>query len=55
MLFGGRVPFVVRPRPSYHVSVGECYVGDDELMWEKITEIVRFKIGGPPVFTFELR
>lgn len=53
-LFGGRMPFVVRPRMGYHVFVGACYVVDEELMWGKVTERVRFKRGGPPVQTFEL-
>lgn len=55
VFFGGRLPFMVRPRPDHHVFVGDCYVRDDELMWGKMTEKVRFRRGGPPVFTFELR
>lgn len=52
-LFGGRMPFVVRRRGSHHVFVGACYVVDEELMWGKVTERVRFNRGGPPVRTYE--
>lgn len=54
-LFGGRMPFVLRPRLDHHLLVGDCYIRDDNLMWGKMTERVRFKRGGPPVSTFELR
>lgn len=53
-LFGGRMPFVVRRMENHHVFVGSCYVVDEELMWGKVTERVRFNRGGPPVRTFEL-
>lgn len=53
-LFGGRMPFVLRRRADHHVFVGSCYVVDEELMWGKVTEKVRFGRGGPPVRTFEL-
>ena len=55
VLFGGRMPFVLRRRPDHHVFVGDCYIRDDDLMWGKMTERVRFRRGGPPVSTFELR
>ena len=55
VLFGGRLPFIVRPRHDHHILVGNCYVRDDDLMWGKVTENVRFRKGGPPLFTFELR
>jgi hypothetical protein len=54
VLFGGRMPFVVHPRSDHQVFVSNCYVRNDELMWEKITEKVRYKRGGPTVCTFEL-
>ena len=53
-LFGGRMPFVVRHMGTHHLFVGACYVVDDELMWGKVTEKVRFNRGGPPVQTFEI-
>jgi hypothetical protein len=40
---------------NYHTLVGTCYLVDEELMWGKVTEIVRYRRGGPPVATFELR
>jgi hypothetical protein len=56
VFFGGRLPFVIRPRAGHHVFVGSCYVRDDELMWGTETEKIKFeKPGSAPVFTFELR
>ena len=55
VLFGGRLPFVVRPKGDHHVFVGSCYVADDQIMWGAVTEMVINNRGGPPRFTFELR
>ncbi|KAK1968621.1 HET domain-containing protein [Colletotrichum sublineola] len=53
VLFGGRMPFIARPRGDHRLLVGSCYLVDDELMWGKVTEKVRFNRGGPPRVTFE--
>ncbi|KAK2004316.1 HET domain-containing protein [Colletotrichum falcatum] len=53
ILFGGRMPFIARPRGDHWLLVGSCYLVDDELMWGKITEKVRFNRGGPPRVNFE--
>lgn len=55
VLFGGRMPCVVRRWPDHHKFIGDCYVRDDDIMNGRITEAVRHGRGGPPVFTFELR
>ena len=54
VLFGGRMPFVVRPSSDHFVFVGDCYVEDHDLMWGDVCENVRFNRGGPPRFTFAL-
>ncbi|KAF5525567.1 Heterokaryon incompatibility protein 6, OR allele [Colletotrichum aenigma] len=53
VLFGGRMPFVVRRRENHHLLVGSCYVNDDELIWGKITDNVKHNRGGPRTVTFE--
>ncbi|CAM1504816.1 Fc.00g024070.m01.CDS01 [Cosmosporella sp. VM-42] len=57
VLFGSRVPFVIRPRPDHHIFIGECLIIDDEVMHGRYTErILRKKPGfAPPRMTFELR
>lgn len=56
VLFGSRVPFVVRPRPGHHLFIGECLVVDDDVMHGEFTaRILRNKSGpAPPRMTFEL-
>ncbi|KAK2058198.1 HET domain-containing protein [Colletotrichum caudatum] len=53
VLFGGRMLFIARSRGDHRLLVGSCYMVDDELMWGKVTEKVRFNRGGPPRVTFE--
>ncbi|KAJ0326573.1 hypothetical protein COL5a_006759 [Colletotrichum fioriniae] len=54
VLFGGRMPFIARQRDDHRLLVGSCYLVDEELMWGKMTEKVRFnRGGGPPRVTFE--
>lgn len=56
VLLGGKLPFVLRPRPDHHVFIGACYVRDNDVMWGVETEKVRFnKPGARPRCTFELR
>ncbi|KAK1625698.1 HET domain-containing protein [Colletotrichum phormii] len=53
VLFGGRMPFIARQRGDHRLLIGSCYLVDEELMWGKVTEKVRFNRGGPPRVTFE--
>lgn len=54
VMFGHRMPFIVRPRHDHQLLVGDCVVVDDELMWGNTTEAVRFNRGGPTRVTFDL-
>ncbi|ODH37712.1 hypothetical protein ACO22_02568 [Paracoccidioides brasiliensis] len=41
VLFGGRVPFILRRMADYHLFIGDTYINDDDdddAMWGKITE-----------------
>lgn len=55
VLYGGRMPFILRPRGDHYSFIGDCYVRDDDVMWGDMTERVRYNKGGPPVATFEMR
>lgn len=57
VLFGGRVPYVMRPMPDHHVFIGDTFLNDHGIMWGKATEAARFRKGPSPpaVVTFELR
>ncbi|KAL8815156.1 MAG: hypothetical protein Q9223_005683, partial [Gallowayella weberi] len=54
VLFGGRVPFVLRRMDNHHILIGESYIHDDMVMWGKLTEGVRYhqKL---PTTTFDIR
>ncbi|KAL0940316.1 het domain-containing protein [Colletotrichum truncatum] len=52
VLFGGRMPFIVRPRADHYLLVGSCYVNDEELMWGKVTDKMK-RNEGPPKVVFE--
>ncbi|KAL8838306.1 MAG: hypothetical protein Q9176_005117 [Flavoplaca citrina] len=54
VLFGGRVPFVLRRMHDHHVLVGETYIQDDEIICDKLTEGVRFR-NQLPTMTFHIR
>ncbi|KAL8649751.1 MAG: hypothetical protein Q9210_004213 [Variospora velana] len=54
VLFGGRVPFALRRMPDHHVLIGETYIYDEDIMWGKLTEAVRFR-NQLPIVTFEIR
>ncbi|KAL8850892.1 MAG: hypothetical protein Q9221_004205 [Calogaya cf. arnoldii] len=54
VLFGGRVPFILRRMQDHHVFVGETYIHDDAIMWGKLTEGVRFR-SQLPTMTFDIR
>ena len=56
ILFGGRVPFVLRPMGDHHLFIGDCYIMDDDVMWGKPTEEVKGgRAPGVKVVMFELR
>ncbi|KAL8993106.1 MAG: hypothetical protein Q9169_006597 [Polycauliona sp. 2 TL-2023] len=54
VLFGGRVPFILRRMHDHHVFIGETYIHDDGIMWGKLTEGVRFR-NQLPTITFDIR
>ncbi|KAL8658226.1 MAG: hypothetical protein Q9226_001163 [Calogaya cf. arnoldii] len=54
VLFGGRVPFILRRMHDHHVFIGETYIHDDAIMWGKLTEGVRFR-SQLPIMTFDIR
>jgi len=55
VLFGGKVPFILRPMGDFHVFVGDTYVNDDDIMWGKAIEAVRVGRSHMAVDTFKLR
>ncbi|TEA18172.1 Heterokaryon incompatibility protein 6, OR allele [Colletotrichum sidae] len=55
VLFGGHLPFIVRRRGDHHLLIGSCFVSDDELMWGKITDVVKRGRGGPPTVVYDFR
>jgi hypothetical protein len=58
VLFGGRAPYILRPMvQGYHVFVGETYLCDNDIMWGKAAEAVRFGKSQSriPAVTFDLR
>ncbi|KAL8697038.1 MAG: hypothetical protein Q9201_007340 [Fulgogasparrea decipioides] len=54
ILFGGRPPFALRRMQDHHIFIGETYVHDDDIMWGKLTEGVRFR-NQLPIMTYEIR
>ncbi|KAL9611046.1 MAG: hypothetical protein Q9167_004293 [Letrouitia subvulpina] len=54
VLFGGRAPFVLRRMQDHHILLGDTYVHDENLMWGKLTEGVRFR-NQLPIVTYEIR
>jgi len=46
VLFGGRVPFVLRPTGTAFMMVGEAYVHDDQIMWGNAARSVFAGAGG---------
>ncbi|OJD13094.1 hypothetical protein AJ78_06415 [Emergomyces pasteurianus Ep9510] len=56
VLFGGRVPFILRRMPDHHLLIGDTYVHEHAVMWGKITEgIKRRGRTDVPVFLFDIR
>ena len=54
VLFGGRVPFVLRRMQDHYIFIGETYTHDDNIMFGKLTEGVRLRKELPTV-TFNIR
>lgn len=54
VIFGGRVPFILRRAPDHHVLIGNTYVDDNDIMWGKLTEGFRSH-KQLPIITFEIR
>lgn len=55
VLFGGRVPFILRPIGDHHLLLGDSYLLDDHIMWGKATEAVRRGPSGDSLVKFILR
>ena len=55
ILFGGRVPFLLRRKPDHHLFVGESYLHNHDLMWGKVTEAIKRGRSAIPVTTFDIR
>ena len=55
VLFGGRVPFLLRRKPDHHLFVGESYLHDHDLMWGRVTEAIKRGRSPIPVTTFDIR
>ena len=55
VLFGGRVPFLLRRKPDHHLFIGESYLHDHDLMWGKVTEAIKRGKSPIPVTTFDIR
>lgn len=41
LIYGGRMPFILRPTGDHYRLVGDSYIRDAELMWGRISEAVR--------------
>jgi hypothetical protein len=56
VLFGGKVPYILRPVDNHHVFVGETFVNDDAIMLGEVSKAVRLKKRSDMLATtFELR
>ena len=55
VLFGGRVPFLLRRKPDHHLFIGESYLHDHDLMWGRVTEAIKRGRSPIPVTTFDIR
>ena len=55
VLFGGRVPFLLRRKPDHHLFIGESYLHDHDIMWGMVTEAIKRGRSPIPVTTFDLR
>lgn len=56
VLFGGRIPFILRRTPDHHLFIGDTYIHEHDVMWGKITEgIKRRGETDFPVFLYEMK
>ncbi|OAX82345.1 hypothetical protein ACJ72_03304 [Emergomyces africanus] len=56
VLFGGRVPFILRRMPDHHLLIGDTYIREHDVMWGKVTEgIKRRGRTDIPVFLYDMR
>ncbi|KKZ65881.1 hypothetical protein EMCG_08386 [[Emmonsia] crescens] len=56
VLFGGRVPFILRRMLDHHLLIGDTYIHERAVMWGEITEgIKRRGRADIPVFLYEMR
>ncbi|KAL2366080.1 hypothetical protein RJZ56_000920 [Blastomyces dermatitidis] len=56
VLFGGRVPFILRRIPDHHLLIGDTYIHEHAVMWGKVTEgIKRRGRTDIPVFLYEMK
>ena len=55
VLFGGRVPFLLRRKPDHHLFIGESYLHDHDIMWGRVTEAIKRGRSPIPVTTFDIR
>lgn len=55
VIYGGRIPFILRPGVDHYRLVGDAYVRDAEIMWNGISEAVRKGRGPVRQQTLEIR
>ncbi|KAI7281616.1 hypothetical protein KC345_g4021 [Hortaea werneckii] len=55
VIYGGRMPFILRPTVDHYRLVGDAYIRDAELMWGGISEKVRRGRGPVRQQTLEIR
>ncbi|KAL5347944.1 hypothetical protein ACLOAV_007356 [Pseudogymnoascus australis] len=54
VLYGGRLPFILRPRTDHHIFVGDTYLCDEEIMWGDAAEAVTSQKSRVRGMTFKL-
>lgn len=55
VIYGGRMPFILRPTVDHYLLVGDAYIRDAELMWGEVSEKVRKGRGPVRQQTLEIR
>ncbi|KAK4960452.1 hypothetical protein LTR10_003348 [Elasticomyces elasticus] len=55
VLYGGRMPFVLRQQGDHHLLIGDAYVRDGDIMWGASSKAVRGGHGAYQKVTFEIR
>ena len=54
VLFGGRVPFLLRRKPDHHLFIGESYLHDHDIMWGRVTMAIKGGRSPIPVTAFDI-